>query len=134
MKKYIFIGFLILTVTMFFGCPGQPGYEPPSTGLSTVLGGNQPEISLIRIGNVQQNGLVGMWQAKTDEFKTFSQISFDKNDQYQEKVYSELTNELLNAYEGSYTATNDILIVMLTSGESYRFMYTLSGDYLKISQ
>lgn len=129
---------MLLVITFFVStgtiCPGQNCLDYPYTTYSAFIGGTVQEIALMRIGNVQQNELIGLWQANMSEFKTYSQISFDENGQIQEKVYSELSSELLATYEGRYTATKNLLLVTLNSGESYRFFYTHSEDYLKISQ
>ena len=136
MKKYIFIGFMILTVAMFFGCWGQPERESGSTtqSMSFILNGNFGSVEYELFEAISDQQLMGTWQAKNDRQYASSKIQFTEEGQFQEKVYSDLTNELLATYEGRYTTTNNLLIVTLSTGESYRFMYTLSGDYLKISQ
>jgi hypothetical protein len=136
MKKYIFIGFMILTVAMFFGCWGQPERESGSTtqSMSFILNGNFGSVEYELFEAISDQQLMGTWQAKNEQQNASSKIQFTEEGRFQENVYSDLTNELLDTYEGSYTATNNLLIVSLSTGESYRFMYTLSGDYLKISQ
>jgi hypothetical protein len=136
MKKYIFIGFMILTVAMFFGCWGQPERESGSTtqSMSFILNGNFGSVEYELFEAISDQQLMGTWQAKNEQQNAYSKIQFTEEGRFQENVYSDLTNELLATYEGSYTATNNLLIVSLSTGESYRFMYTLSGDYLKISQ
>jgi hypothetical protein len=136
MKKYIFIGFMILTVAMFFGCWGQPERESGSTtqSMSFILNGNFGSVEYELFEAISDQQLMGTWQAKNEQQNASSKIQFTEEGRFQENVYSDLTNELLATYEGSYTATNNLLIVSLSTGESYRFMYTLSGDYLKISQ
>jgi hypothetical protein len=136
MKKYIFIGFMILTVAMFFGCWGQPERESGSTtqSMSFILNGNFGSVEYELFEAISDQQLMGTWQAKNEQQNASSKIQFTEEGRFQENVYSDLTNELLATYEGSYTATNNLLIVTLSTGESYRFMYTLSGDYLKISQ
>ena len=136
MKKYIFIGFMILTVAMFFGCWGQPERESGSTtqSMSFILNGNFGSVEYELFEAISDQQLMGTWQAKNKQQNASSKIQFTEEGRFQENVYSDLTNELLATYEGSYTATNNLLIVSLSTGESYRFMYTLSGDYLKISQ
>ena len=136
MKKYIFIGFMILTVAMFFGCWGQPERESGSTtqSMSFILNGNFGSVEYELFEAISDQQLMGTWQAKNEQQNASSKIQFTEEGRFQENVYSDLTNELLATYQGSYTVTNNLLIVTLYSGESYRFTYTLSGDYLKISQ
>jgi hypothetical protein len=136
MKKYIFTGLLIIVVVMFIGCPGQPESEYYSTtqSMSFILNGNFGSVEYELFEAISDQQLMGTWQAKNEKQNASSKIQFTEEGQFKEKVYSDLTNELLATYEGSYTTTNNLLIVTLSTGESYRFMYTLSGDYLKISQ
>jgi len=136
MKKYIFTGLLIIVVAIFFGCWGQPEseYYPTAQSPSFILNGNFGSIEYELFEAINNQQLMGTWQAKNDRQNASSKIQFTEEGQFQEKVYSDLTSELLANYEGNYTATNNLLIVTLDSGESYRFTYTLSGDYLKISQ
>jgi hypothetical protein len=136
MKKYIFTGLLVIVVAIFFGCWGMPESESGSTAQSSsfIMNGNTKTVDYLLIDANNGQQLTGIWQAKNNRQNASSKIQFTEDGRFQETVYSELTSELLDNYEGSYTATDGILIVTLNSGESYRFAYTLSGDYLKISQ
>jgi hypothetical protein len=136
MKKYIFIGFLILAVSMLFGCCGQTenSYDKSTQSSSFILNGNSKTVNYLLIETNKGLHLAGNWQAENNQWNASSKIMFSQDGKFQEKIYSNLTSELLASYQGSYTATNNILIVTLNSGDSYRFTYRLSGDYLQISQ
>lgn len=136
MKKYIYISFLIMAMVMLFRCMGQSGCENPEYTQSTsfILNGNFETVNYLLVEASNGQDLIGTWQTENDQLNTFSRIQFTGNGQFQEKVFSELTSELLATYEGRYTAENNFLIVNLNSGESYRFSYTLSENYLKITQ
>ena len=135
MKRYIFTGFIIFVVAVFLGCAGQPesSYDKSTQSSSFILNGNSKTVNYLLIDTNNGLQLAGTWQAKNNQWNASSKIRFSQDGKFQENVYSNLTSELLANYQGSYTATNNILIVTLNSGDSYRFTYKLSGDYLQIS-
>jgi hypothetical protein len=136
MQKYIFIGILILAVAILFGCFGQSINEYPyyTKSASFILNGNIGAVDYRLIETPANTDILGTWLARNDQVNTSSKIQFTEKGKFQEKVYNNLTSELLANYQGSYTATNNNLIVTLNSGDSYRFTYKLSGSYLQISQ
>ena len=136
MQKYIFIGILILAVAILFGCFGQSINEYPyyTKSASFILNGNIGAVDYRLIETPASTDILGTWLARNDQVNTSSKIQFTEKGKFQEKVYNNLTSELLANYQGSYITANKLLIITLNSGESCRFTYKLSGDYLQISQ
>jgi len=135
MKKIKYLILLIVTyfVSISALCPGQPssGY-PSTTKYSALIGGNQQEIALMRIGNGQQDELIGLWQTNDGVNKTYSKISFDENGYVQEDIYLKLTGEKLISIEGRYHTQNNKMVIAIV-GDFYQFEYLLQEPYLQLT-
>jgi hypothetical protein len=133
MKKLIFLGFLILIFSFLFNCAGVPEEASSSEGsFSLILNPNFQAAEYQRI-NDQNAGLVGTWQADDNSRNLYSQIQFDENSNFLERVYGKLTHELMGSYAGKYNITADALEIVLDKGDMHIFSFNIIANRLQLS-
>ena len=132
MKKITYMVFLGFCITILASCFGQPGYDSPSDFSNSLMSGHYQEIELVKIGNTQQNEIIGLWKANNINNSGYSKIRFDENGYVIEDIYSDLTGEKLATIEGQYTIQNDRLEISIVEGDVYQFEYLLKGVQLKL--
>ena len=133
MKKILYIIMLGILPLILFSCYGGPESGYPSEATSSLIAGQQSEITMLKVEITQQDELTGLWKSNNIQNNTFSHISFDQSGYVQEDVYSELTGEILTTIEGQYSIQNDRLQITLVDGNIYQFSYLLTNGQLKLT-
>jgi hypothetical protein len=133
MRKSIYPGLLTLLIAMLFGCAGMPdSSSESSTSDSYIFGNNFQSVVYESIGN-QNLGLIGGWIAEDNGRNSYSVIEFDQNNNFVEKVRSQLTHEIIASYDGKYNVNIDVLEIVANDGDIFEFAFSINANRLQLS-
>jgi hypothetical protein len=133
MKKLIYLGFLLVIMAFLLYCAGVPEYSESREGTySLILTQNFSGAEYQKINN-QSSGLTGTWQAVDNSRNLYSEIQFDDQNNFMERVYQKLTNEIVASYEGDYKVNLDVIEIVTNKGNAYLFSFDLNSNTLQLS-
>jgi hypothetical protein len=133
MRKSIYPGLLTLLIAMLFGCAGMPdSSSESSTSDSYIFGNNFQSVVYESIGN-QNLGLIGGWIAEDNGRNSYSVIELDQNNNFVEKVRSQLTHEIIASYDGKYNVNIDVLEIVANDGDIFEFAFSINANRLQLS-
>lgn len=133
MKKLIYFGLLILVFAILLNCAGMPDESnSPDGTYSFILTQNFKGIEYNKINN-QNLGLTGTWQAEDNSRNLYSEIQFDEQNNFLERVYQKLNYEIVASYQGEYNVNLNVLEIITNKGSVYLYSFDLNTNKLQLS-
>jgi hypothetical protein len=134
MKKRIVHSFMIFIISILVACAGNTIEESSPGDYSHLLNVNAISIEYYLISLENESDLAGLWETKAAVEHTRSQLQFNSDGSFLEKVQHKLTKEEIVSYAGKYQVVGDELTMTMHDGKTFYYLYSIKDNILRLDQ